>query len=265
MCWEEVQRQRKMSDCGHGDLELYTIRMSTTCHRKCNTKSRYTRTVGDKRTYLCNDGYKNSQYPIKKQLVKSNGSVARKVMGQRKRCMRHWVKDWPWRVGIWYGPLVIIIGMMFVVYVYLSVRLSRQVSTWEGTYDPDTERRKELLKDDIKPLRAYPFVYLAVSLFPLINRIQNAIDDQHPVFALVLLGSISAPLHGALNALVFGLDRETFSRLTPSQIKVAVLSHIQKEEIREYPIGYSRSDSYQQPTQEIRMPKFNNVQYSKLN
>ena len=27
-----------------------------------------------------------------------------------------------------------------------------------------------MLKDDIKSLRAYPFIYLAASIFPLINR-----------------------------------------------------------------------------------------------
>lgn len=149
-----------------------------------------------------------------------------------------WIKDtsgWQWRVGIWYGPLFVIIVILFVVYVYISCILSKKADTWEGTYDPDTERAKQMLKDDIKPLRAYPFVYLAATFFPLINRIQNATDVNHPVFALVLLASISAPLHGALNAIVFGLDRETRRRLTPSQIKVAFHNKFgPKAEIQEY-------------------------------
>jgi len=29
---------------------------------------------------------------------------------------------------------------------------------------------QQMLKEDIKPLRLYPFIYLAISLFPLINR-----------------------------------------------------------------------------------------------
>jgi hypothetical protein len=45
-----------------------------------------------------------------------------------------------------------------------------QVKTWEGLYDPDIERQKLLLKEDVKPLRAYPFVYLSLSIFPLVNR-----------------------------------------------------------------------------------------------
>ncbi|CAE1269103.1 GCR1 [Acanthosepion pharaonis] len=129
------------------------------------------------------------------------------------------IEDWKWRVGIWYGPLFGIIALLFVTYIYIVVTLSKKVSTWEGTYDPDTERNKQMLKEDIKPLRGYPFVYLAVSIFPLIYRIQNAVSTGNPVFTLVLLASISSPLHGALNAIVFGMDRNIFEQLTPTRIK----------------------------------------------
>ncbi|XP_048247318.1 cyclic AMP receptor-like protein A isoform X3 [Haliotis rufescens] len=132
------------------------------------------------------------------------------------------IEDWKWRLGIWYGPLFIIIALLFVAYIYISVMLHRKANTWEGTYDPDTEREHQMLKEDIKPLRFYPFVYLAVSIFPLINRIQNAISPHYHVFALVLLASISAPLHGALNAIVFGMDKETLHKLKPAQIRLAL-------------------------------------------
>ncbi|KAL4220149.1 hypothetical protein ACF0H5_020561 [Mactra antiquata] len=146
------------------------------------------------------------------------------------------VDDWRWRVGVWYGPLFGMLLIMVVVYIYISCVLSRKVSTWEGTYDPDTERNKQMLKEDIKPLRAYPFVYLATSLFPLINRIQNAVDVSNPVFALVLLASISSPSQGAINAVVFGMDRETFRRLTPSNIKVALSNKFSRRAvIHEFP------------------------------
>ncbi|XP_013420698.1 cyclic AMP receptor-like protein A [Lingula anatina] len=136
-----------------------------------------------------------------------------------------WITEWPWRFGIWYVPLFLIIALLFVVYVYITVVVNRRVHTWEGTYDPDVERNKQMLKEDIKPLRGYPFVYLAVSIFPLINRIQNAVSSDHqPVFALLILHVISSPLHGALNTVVFGMDKDTVSKLTPSQIKLAIQS-----------------------------------------
>uniref|UniRef100_K1PUK6 G protein-coupled receptor GPR1/2/3 C-terminal domain-containing protein n=1 Tax=Magallana gigas TaxID=29159 RepID=K1PUK6_MAGGI len=112
------------------------------------------------------------------------------------------------------------------------------LSTWHGTYDPDSERQAAMLKEDIKSLRAYPFIYLAASIFPLINRIQNAAAPDDPVFALVILAALTAPLHGAMNAIVFGMDRETLRKLTPTQIKMAFLSHsVNPGKVREYPVA----------------------------
>ncbi|CAG5117963.1 unnamed protein product [Candidula unifasciata] len=146
------------------------------------------------------------------------------------------IEDFSWRVGIWYGPLFIIIAFLIITYGYITYSLSRKASSWEGTYDPHTERQHHLLKEDIKPLRVYPFVYLAVSVFPLINRIQNAIALDSAVFALVLLASISAPLHGALNAIAFGLDKETLFKLRPNQIKLAFQAKMApRSSVKEYP------------------------------
>ena len=54
-------------------------------------------------------------------------------------------------------------------------------------------------------------------------RINNALHPDDDVFWLVLLASISAPLHGVCNAVVFGMDRQTMSKLTFSQIKVCAI------------------------------------------
>ncbi|XP_060080370.1 cyclic AMP receptor-like protein A isoform X1 [Ylistrum balloti] len=177
-----------------------------------------------------------------------------------------WIEDnWHWRVGIWYGPLFLTIFCLFVVYIYITYILTRKASSWQGTYDPDTEHHKELMKEDIKPLRAYPCIYLAVSIFPLINRIQNAISPEYPVFPLMVLSALSSPIQGAVNAIVFGLDRETFSRLTPSQMKMAFLSHNQAPRVREYPVALYSQDTLSSPlTAEPPQPRFSNVSYSRL-
>jgi hypothetical protein len=104
-----------------------------------------------------------------------------------------------------------------------------------------------LLKEDIKPLRVYPFIYLAVSVFPLINRIQNAAARNSPDFALVLLASISAPLHGALNAIAFGFDRETLFKLRPNQIKLAFQAKMApRSTIQEYPQPSNDTDQLEE-------------------
>ncbi|XP_064638750.1 cyclic AMP receptor-like protein A isoform X2 [Lineus longissimus] len=168
-----------------------------------------------------------------------------------------WIEDdWRWRFGIWYGPNFGIIALMFITYLYIVITVNRKVKTWEGLYDPDIERQKLLLKEDVKPLRAYPFVYLSLSIFPLVNRIQNAINPHNPVFPLVLLHAMSTPLQGAINAVVFGLDKETTSKLTPTQIKLAFQKHREASQstIREYPAEESVNSSnvaYQMQQDEV--------------
>ena len=54
----------------------------------------------------------------------------------------------------------------------------------------------------------------------VICRIQNAAKPGQPVFALVILHALTSPLQGLVNAVVYGMDRETRSRLTWMQIKV---------------------------------------------
>ena len=44
----------------------------------------------------------------------------------------------------WYVPLFIGIGGLFATYTYITVMLKRKLKTWEGTYDPDVERKKVL-------------------------------------------------------------------------------------------------------------------------
>ncbi|PVD18342.1 hypothetical protein C0Q70_20891 [Pomacea canaliculata] len=134
-------------------------------------------------------------------------------------------------------------------------------STWEGTYDPDTERNHQMLREDIKPLRLYPFVYLIVSIFPLINRIQNAFAPHNHVFALVVLACLSAPLHGALNALVFGMDRETLKKLTPMQIMTALQARVHPQEVREYPLAVGHLDDLEATPDNS---KFRHVAYTRL-
>jgi len=151
-----------------------------------------------------------------------------------------------WRMGIWYVPLFIIIFLLIITYVYIVYTLRRKASSWEGTYDPDTERQHQLMKEDIKPLRVYPFIYLAVSLFPLINRIQNAFSPDSHVFGLVLLASIASPLHGALNAIAFGFDKDTLAKLRPSEIRLAIRSKMApRSTIQEYPQPATDHDTAQ--------------------
>ncbi|XP_060069964.1 cyclic AMP receptor-like protein A [Ylistrum balloti] len=150
-----------------------------------------------------------------------------------------WIVD-AWdleRLFLWYIPLFLGIFFMTIVYLYIVYTLKRKASTWHGTYDPDMEQKKAQMRNDITALRFYPLVYLVINIIPLINRIQNAIHEDKPVFGLILGQSITAPLQGALNAMIFGADKETISQLTWPGIKMAFQSRFRRKAlIREYVI-----------------------------
>ncbi|XP_077150887.1 uncharacterized protein LOC143815513 isoform X2 [Ranitomeya variabilis] len=148
-----------------------------------------------------------------------------------------WITDEhvAWRFVIWYIPLFTLIFLMMLCYLRIIYVAKQRVITWSGTYDPGRERSKIIMAEEIKPLKWYPCVYLAVSLFPLLNRIHNVFYPSHPVFILTLLHVMSAPLHGLANTIVFVLDKETWSQLTVTSLRVAFQSRLSdRTKITEY-------------------------------
>lgn len=137
-----------------------------------------------------------------------------------------WITDdhVAWRFGIWYIPLFTLIFLMICCYARIIYVASDRMQSWLGTFNPERERRKISLAEEIRPLKWYPSVYLLVSLFPLLNRLHNAVYPEQPVFSLTLLHVLSAPLHGLANALVFGKD--TWSQLSTTGFKMALMSRL---------------------------------------
>ncbi|XP_061647663.1 si:dkey-100n23.5 isoform X2 [Phyllopteryx taeniolatus] len=143
-----------------------------------------------------------------------------------------WITDdhVAWRFGIWYVPLFTLILLMICCYARIICVANNRVS----------------LAEEIKPLKWYPSVYLLVSIFPLINRLHNALYPLAPSFSLTLLHVLSAPLHGLANAFVFGLDREWRSLLSPTGMRLALQSRLcDGTRIGEYHAGtvrYTQAD-----------------------
>ncbi|XP_015219869.1 uncharacterized protein [Lepisosteus oculatus] len=154
-----------------------------------------------------------------------------------------WITDdhVAWRFGIWYIPLFTLIFLMMCCNVRIIYVANKRVQSWSGTFNPERERWKVSLAEEIKPLKWYPSVYLLVSLFPLINRLHNALYPEQPVFALTFLHVLSAPLHGLANSFVFGLDKDTWGQLSFTGIQLALRSRFcDRTQIREYHPGAVR-------------------------
>lgn len=133
-----------------------------------------------------------------------------------------------WRFATYYIPLFICIIGLFVAYTYIFVTHRRQVQRWEGVHRmnnaADVEQRR-LLMNHINSLMAYPFIYLVLSLAPFIHRVYNAFYSD-PSFVLILLHVISIPLTGLINAIAFGVNKETLNRLNWADMKVAFQQHL---------------------------------------
>ena len=138
------------------------------------------------------------------------------------------------RFFTWYIPIWIIIPGLFVVFLIIIIKLSYEVRRWDP-YNPASERYRELIRREIKPLILYPLVFLLLNIFPSINRIQNAVAPKYPVFALYLLHGLSSPLLGLGCTFIFVINRETLRELQWGNFKQTLLTRFKSRgKVEEY-------------------------------
>lgn len=142
-----------------------------------------------------------------------------------------------WRFATYYIPLFICIIGLFIAYIYIFVTHRRQARSWEGVHSTNNgaeQEQRRLWMRYVNSLLAYPFIYLVLSMAPFIHRVYNAVSSE-PSFILILLHVISIPLTGLINAVAFGLNKETLSRLNWGDMKAAFQQH--------FPFGKPRIES----------------------
>ena len=134
----------------------------------------------------------------------------------------------------WYIPIWIIIPGLFVMFLIVIIKLSYEVRKWDP-YNPASERYRELIRREIKPLILYPLVFLLLNIFPSINRIQNAVAPKYPIFALYLLHGFSSPILGLGCTFIFVINRETLKELQWHNFKQTLLTRFKpRGKIEEY-------------------------------
>ena len=139
------------------------------------------------------------------------------------------------RFFTWYIPIWIIIPGLFVVFLIVIIKLSYEVRRWDP-YNPASERYRELIRREIKPLILYPLVFLLLNIFPSINRIQNAVAPEYPIFPLYFLQAISGPTLGLGCTVIFVFNRETLIELKWTNLKLTLLTRFKtKSIVMEYP------------------------------
>ncbi len=146
------------------------------------------------------------------------------------------------RLLLWFVPSTTILIIVILVYVFIVIWVTRQRQKWVGKFDSETERKKANLQKEVLPLMLYPFGYLLINLFPLINRIYDSFNPNNPSYALWMLHAIFSPLQAGYIALVYALDKDTRKRLNCQRIKALIFK--KEPTISEYPthpVGFSDS------------------------
>ena len=145
---------------------------------------------------------------------------------------------------LWFVPLYVILISVVILYLIILVKLHRDNKKWS---DKQTNEQTNFNKTQrqLIPLMAYPFIYIILSIPPLINRIQGLVNPDNPNLVLWYFSAISFPLQGGLIAIAYSLDPATRKKLTRQKFKDAFKSYTRKKTvIREYPAESTMDKSY---------------------
>jgi len=106
-----------------------------------------------------------------------------------------WIKGArnPNRVIFFYGPLVVCMILTFSSTLFVVLALS-------GSQSEEEKQTRRL----IGSLAAYPVILVICWSGAIVNRIQNAVDPDHPQQWLYIWEFLLCPLQGFFNALCFG-------------------------------------------------------------
>jgi len=137
------------------------------------------------------------------------------------------------RFGTWYVPIFATILLMFLAYIYIIFSVLKRKSRWTGTFNQQDENDKAMLAREVKPLAAFPLIYLLSGIPTLIYRIDDAVHPHLlPQYSLLIFSVIMSPLVGAMNAIAFALYSEVQKLFSWGQIKSAFLSHFRSDSAR---------------------------------
>lgn len=131
--------------------------------------------------------------------------------------------------GIWYIPLYVSTAVIIFMLTAVAIKLLRTMHQWNGRYDPVAAAAKQVLRNELRSLFLYPIIYLLLNTFSIISQIYRAIYPGSSSAVLPYLRVLTSPLRGAFIALLFGLDRDTRSRLNRPHFRRACLIWLGKD------------------------------------
>lgn len=146
-----------------------------------------------------------------------------------------WVKkDYPiWRFGVWYLPLLIICILLTVTYIYMYVYKKHLVRTSSTVYRAGKAEENKVYKNEVKPLIAYPLIYVVLTIPIFVYRLYDALHpNQAPVFPLLITAVLSAPSVGTCNAIAYAFFSETIRDLDFKKLQKAFYIRVHGEQCK---------------------------------
>lgn len=143
-----------------------------------------------------------------------------------------------------YTLTAIIIIMLIIVFIV--VRRNK----YSGKYDPASKARKAQIIKEMKPLIAYPIIFIVSVAIAIVVTIASTIDEGgNSNYIFTIFSTLIFRLQGILITLVFTLDPETRRKLKWREIRAAAKTFCSlKKEVNKYNVASkARSDSATKP------------------
>ena len=151
-------------------------------------------------------------------------------------------------IALYFIPINVIMVTVLILLIIAFVFAKRQQGVWQGKYSHEVKKLQKQAELEIRPLIAYPLIFIITNLFSLLVLIFSLINNGNlntAAYAVNVISTIVFRFQGILITLAFTLDPETRRTLKWHNIRVAFQQCFRKEkEPKEYPMEVSSRKSF---------------------
>ena len=151
-------------------------------------------------------------------------------------------------IALYFIPVNVIMVTVLILLIVAFVFAKRQQRVWQGKYSHEDKQLQKQAELEIRPLIAYPLIFIITNLFSLLIFIFSLINTGNlntAAYVVSVITTIVFRFQGILITLVFTLDPETRHTLKWHNIRVALRQCFRKsEEPKEYPVQFSNRQSF---------------------
>ena len=142
------------------------------------------------------------------------------IISQNDNCTEDDIEGIVLSLTLWYATVYPLLLILSLAYVTVLISIWYQKYRYQGVFDPERQRRRNMMLSEVRPLLWYPLIFFSIELFPLMNRLYELFSPHRDTIFFWWMHAIVVPLEGGVIALVYALDPETRKRLRWSIFKM---------------------------------------------